>query len=238
MPMAPELWHCQRCGGPVSSEAARRVGGKWVCPPCARTELGSVLARGQRGWAGVEQERRSLALSERRRERLIILMGAILILGVLCAVFDVPELVFRRRSRSGSHPGWGCRGNLRMIALACHMYAEDCDECFPERLELLHPGYVDNPRVFSCPSAPSSYGDFVKGTVTEKSSSYVLVSGLNAKLPPDTILAYDKSVENHKRKGRHVAFADAHVEWMREKEFQKRLKKQRAELARLKAAKE
>ncbi len=108
-----------------------------------------------------------------------------------------------------------CKSNLRQLGLAIHMWADDNDEKFPPtaNLKLLVPNYIDNPKVFKCPSGHASYMDFVKGKVTARSSSYVYLPGRAATTPGWVIIAYGK-LENHKV-GRNVLYADAHVEWRR-----------------------
>jgi prepilin-type processing-associated H-X9-DG protein len=127
-----------------------------------------------------------------------------------------------------------CKSNLRQIGLACHMYADDHGEEFPPGFQDLVPAYVDNPKVYKCPSGDADWQDFRTGKVSEASSSCTYVPSLCARMPGSFILAYDKSTETHHREGhsagRNVLFADAHVEWWsasREAEFQEKLKKQR-----------
>ena len=122
-----------------------------------------------------------------------------------------------------------CKHCLRSVGLACHIYADDNDEEFPQNWQQLYPNYVDNTRLLSCPSHPSSYQDFASGKVTERSSSYVLLPGRCAEMPGAFFLIYEKP-ENHRWCGFHVVYTDAHVEWWpakREAEFQKLLAEQR-----------
>ncbi len=163
-------------------------------------------------------------------------LAAAYTVGLLVVVVGVLTGMIGKVTDHGPGDSAGCRNNLRQIALACEIYAQDNDECFPERLEQLYPEYIDNTKVYSCRSAPSSHEDFEGGKVTKESSSYLLVPGLLTTTREDTILLYEKSANNHQGDGRNVAFVDAHVEWMREAKFQAALKKQWAELAKLKAA--
>jgi len=134
---------------------------------------------------------------------LVLLLGLGVVLG-LSAFSKV-----RPRGRPGQ-----CKANLRQIGLACHIYADDNDEEFPPDLAHLYPALVDNAKVFSCPSRPSSYKDFTLGpaAVGERSSSYVYLPGRWPALPGDFFLAYEK-IENHGGAGFNVLYVDAHVEW-------------------------
>ncbi len=131
-----------------------------------------------------------------------------------------------------------CKCNLRQIGLACHMYADDGDQCFPPSFKDLFPDYIDNARIFACPSGSATWRDYKTGEVTGKSSDYAYVPGLRADMPGEFILAYEKSLDNHHRdgnpRGRNVLYADAHVDWWpakEEAEFQARLVEQREALA-------
>ena len=133
-----------------------------------------------------------------------------------------------------------CEKTLSSIGVACHMYADENGGEFPPDFQTLVPSYVDNPKVFKCPSGKASWQDFLPGgTVTEESSSYVYVPGLRADMPGDFILAYDKALDNHKGDGRNVVFANAKAEWWpaeREAEFWRTLVEQLAAVARWRAA--
>ena len=105
-----------------------------------------------------------------------------------------------------------CRRTLRSLGLACHMYADDAGEEFPSLWQQLRPMYCDNAKLFSCPSCPSSWLDFAHGSVTERSSSYVLMPGLSAYMPRAFILIWEKP-GNPGRSGVHVVRLDVWVEW-------------------------
>lgn len=164
-------------------------------------------------------ERRSLLAG---RGGKVASLVALVVIGGLAILLVLPLF----HDRGSDHARGTCKSNLRQIVLACHMYADDHEGRFPDRFEELCFEYVENPKAFSCAAVLSSYEDFKTGKVTDKSSSYVLVPGLNSDMPPEIILAYERSGRNHKARGRNVAFVDAHVEWMRDAEFQKRLEEQ------------
>ncbi|HOX05820.1 MAG TPA: hypothetical protein PK280_05420 [Planctomycetota bacterium] len=133
-----------------------------------------------------------------------------------------------------------CKNNLRLIGIACHLYAEDYDGHFPDNPRQLYPSFVDNIKRFSCPSQPSADKDSVKGVATE-SGSYRLIPGLHDFDPGTFILAYDASLDNHGGRGRNVLFVDGSVEFWgaaREAEFQQRLAEQAGEVRKWKTVAE
>lgn len=101
-----------------------------------------------------------------------------------------------------------CMNNLKQIGLALRLYAQDYNGKFPRELKELCPNYILRATLW-CP------GD------NKISKSYVYVKGLTSK-DRHSILAYDTSPDHHDGEGRNVLFVDGHVEWMVEKEFQRR----------------
>lgn len=155
------------------------------------------------------------------------------VLFVVLAGFVVFLLMPGHRGSRESERRAYCSNNLRQIALACLLYAQENDNCYPSQLQQLYPEFIDQSKVFSCLSSPSEWRDFDEGTVTANSSSYALVPGLKETMPGSTILLYEKSAEHHDGDGGNVAFIDAHVEWMREDRFQAALAKHRARVAKI-----
>lgn len=162
-----------------------------------------------------------------QRPRLAWLKWTLAILGiaVLAALafpfFAGPDPEHHRRPR--------CGNNLHQIGMACAAYSGDYDECYPDRLEQLYPEYVDDARIFSCSSTRSSWQDFEKHCVTERSSSYVLLPGMRDDMPADFIVAYERP-GNHRGGGFNVLHVGARVEWWtrdRAAEFERRMADQR-----------
>jgi prepilin-type processing-associated H-X9-DG protein len=106
-----------------------------------------------------------------------------------------------------------CKSNLRQIGLACHMYADDNNEQFPPDLASLYPTYVDNPKIYLCPSTPE-YRQGAAAAQNGAASSYEYLPGRDAALPGDFVLALGNP-GNHRGQGFNVLFVDAHVEWRR-----------------------
>jgi hypothetical protein len=108
-----------------------------------------------------------------------------------------------------------CKQTLRAIGLCCHIYSDDNDGEFPQNWQQLYPNYVDE-RILSCPSRPCVFvRDFVSGTATERSSSYILLPGRWSELPGDFFLIYEKPANHQGPQGRgfHVVDAADRVQW-------------------------
>jgi len=103
--------------------------------------------------------------------------------------------------------------NLKQIALACIMYADDHEGKFPDNLEQLYP-YHRNPRILESPRKPK---DFI-------GPSYIYVTELKLRMRDVSriIIFYENPA--FCSDGICVAFLDGHCEWMKSEEFLERLK--------------
>ncbi len=128
-----------------------------------------------------------------------------------------------------------CAGTqLRDIALSCEVYAEDNGGVFPSALGDLGPEYLCVPaeKILSCPGAHAA---------GRPRPHYAIEPGLRKKMPPEYIMLYDASLDNHERCGRNVVLLDQGIQWWpvsRELEFQEKLSAQRKAIKKIKAAQE
>jgi prepilin-type processing-associated H-X9-DG protein len=120
-----------------------------------------------------------------------------------------------------------CFNNLRQLILALKAFADDADDSrFPDKLSaLVEEDYIADVKVFIAPKSATKIKD--ADEVDAKSDFTYEGAGKVDDGDGDTIIIYDKA-GSHEGKGRHVAFADGHVQWVEEGEFKKLLEAQRA----------
>ena len=106
-----------------------------------------------------------------------------------------------------------CVSNLKGIGLAIRMYSQENKEQFPDKngaegWEMLRSGgYLENVKMYTCPSANTVSRDGEK--LTEENVSYVYVGGHKESDDGNTIIAYDNP-KNHNKYG-NILFADGRV---------------------------
>lgn len=107
-----------------------------------------------------------------------------------------------------------CASNMKQIGLGLRMYSSDHDEMFPAPdgaagLELLRQeGYLENPRIYACPSADGVTAPTGQ-PLTEETVSYIYFGGMSEADSVDLPLVIDKP-DNH-QKYVNVLYIDGHV---------------------------
>ncbi|GEM_PF-3099713 len=122
--------------------------------------------------------------------------------------------------------GGDCFNNLRQLLLALKAFANDDDDGkFPDKLStLIEQEYIGDLKVFIAPKSETKIKD--ADEVDAKSDFIYEGAGREDDGDGDAIIIYDKAGA-HDGKGRHVGFADGHVQWLEEGAFRKALEAQR-----------
>ncbi|MBN1764599.1 MAG: hypothetical protein JW860_05025 [Sedimentisphaerales bacterium] len=103
-----------------------------------------------------------------------------------------------------------CANQLKSLGMAVMIYKNDHKDMNPPNLEGLVEKADVTPEMLQCPQSRDLY--VYRGADLEDNAC------------AEMILAYDK-LSYHNNQGRNVLWADGHVEWMREEDFQKAIEK-------------
>jgi len=105
-----------------------------------------------------------------------------------------------------------CRRNMRVIHGAILTYLTDHPAAYPRDLEQLLPKYLRKAEHLICPLAHEPM-TLPRGHET----SYIYFGGGASTTDAGTVLLVDHNPLNHAGKGRHVLYADGHIEFMPER---------------------
>jgi prepilin-type processing-associated H-X9-DG protein len=100
--------------------------------------------------------------------------------------------------------------NLKNIGMACHMYAADHQDKFPDDFQtLIDEGLLD-PKLLISPRDDGG-----------ATCSFILIPDQKATNDPRNVLAYEKLISDE---GTNALFADGHVQWLNGDGFKEHLR--------------
>jgi len=147
------------------------------------------------------------------------LLIVITIIGVI--IVSLMPLVAKTREQNRR---FECANNLRRVGIAIYKYAARNDGEFPLNLSDLHPEYIDNLKIFSCPSDIDASEISLGGLDIDTTTSYTYASGWDIKDPLDTILVSDKNYildkdTNHRAVGGNTLYLNGDVRWVETRDW-------------------
>ncbi|MFH1753743.1 MAG: DUF1559 domain-containing protein [Candidatus Omnitrophota bacterium] len=150
----------------------------------------------------------------RRAITLLELLAVVAIVGIIIVLLS--PLINSTREQARRHM---CAENLRRISLALHNYSLDNDGKFPDDLSGLFNRYINDVKVFICPSDLDASDIAQDGSDIDATTSYLYSRGWSEKDPLETVLACDKNDifgkdTNHRGKGGNVVHLSGEAKWV------------------------
>ncbi len=150
----------------------------------------------------------------RRAITLLELLVVVAIVGII--IIALSPLINSTREQARTHM---CAENLRRVSLALQNYSLDHGGEFPDDLSDLFGGYIDDARVFICPSDLDASDIAQDGSDIDATTSYLYSRGWSEKDPLETVLLCDKNDifgkdTNHRGRGGNVICLSGEVKWV------------------------
>lgn len=150
------------------------------------------------------------------RKALTLLELLIVVAVVGAIILSLTPWIKATREKGRGHM---CANNLRSIVVSLHAYAIDNNGKFPDDLSSLYPKYINDVKVFICPSDVDASDIAHDGSDIDLTTSYLYSRGWTEKDPLGTILACDKNDifgkdTNHDGEGGNVAYLSGEVRWI------------------------
>ncbi|NQT07197.1 MAG: type II secretion system protein [Candidatus Omnitrophica bacterium] len=150
-------------------------------------------------------------------KKAITLLELLIVVAVVCVISLSLSPLIRSTREQGRR--YVCAENLRKTTIALRRYAVGHKGIYPDDLSVLYPEYIDDLKIFICPSDVDASDIAKDGSDIDVTTSYLYSRGWTEKDPLSTILVCDKNDifgkdTNHRGKGGNVAYLSGEVKWV------------------------